>query len=277
MVDWRPPASAPIRIALLGDIHGNALALRGAIDTLRTEKLDRVMILGDLLTYGCHPAEVLELTQVLIDEFAADLLLGNHDQLYLDQLTGDTEYYDGLPDWLRESIDWTCTHIDLDHLRALPWRERIEYGPLLVAHANPFTYGDWTYLNGPDDNRRAIATLDQLGFSVGVFGHTHRRKLASLPAGASASDDSADVALSEDSTFLARAPGVAYAPVAINAGSVGQPRHRDKRSTMLLLDIRPDGLNIEFLPIAYPLDEHLNAIAHSTLSATTRARLGRYF
>lgn len=279
-IPWQPAEQPdPTRIVFLGDIHGNAAALRSALAMLRAKQhADHVVILGDLLTYGCHPQEVLDLTGTLIAEFQATLLLGNHDQLYLDKLTGDTAYYDSLPEWLKESIDWTCERVDLAALRALPWRESWTLGPIFAAHANPFDYGDWTYLNSRTDNARAIHSLAERGFAIGVFGHTHRRKLASAPV---LTDDQQlapeRVALTDESTFLARQPGMCYAPVALNAGSVGQPRHSDRQSTVLRLEVRTDGVNVEFVPIEYDVEQHLGAIRASSLSQATRDRLGRYF
>jgi len=58
---------------------------------------------------------------------------------------------------------------------------------------------------------------------------------------------------------------------------VGQPRHRDRRSTLLGLEIRDEGIGVTFVPVEYDLDRHLAAIDRAGFSHATRERLRSFF
>ena len=49
-----------IKVAVISDIHGNADALEYALDEIKLLVPDVTIILGDILTYGCEPLEVLD-------------------------------------------------------------------------------------------------------------------------------------------------------------------------------------------------------------------------
>lgn len=48
-----------MRLGILSDIHANLPALEAALEALRKEGVDEVLILGDTLGYGPHPRQVL--------------------------------------------------------------------------------------------------------------------------------------------------------------------------------------------------------------------------
>jgi predicted phosphodiesterase len=236
------------RVAVLSDLHSNARALRAALDRIDALAVDRVVINGDLLTYGLDHAETLDLVEERLARGAA-LTLGNHDQLYLDLAAGDRGYADRLPAWLRESADQTFAAIDPARLRALPWTKEVAIGSVVIAHANPFAYGDWTYLDAPDALARAEDALLARGARVGVFGHTHRARIQ------------------RDRVLVC------------NAGSVGQPRNRERASTFLVLDVPDDGGDVTAAieTVAYDVDAHVRSLRASMMSAATVARLSAFF
>lgn len=68
------------RIALISDIHGNALALRGVLDDIDRIGVDQIACLGDVATLGPHAREVLE----MVRESCDFCILGNHDEYLFD-------------------------------------------------------------------------------------------------------------------------------------------------------------------------------------------------
>ena len=48
------------RYAILSDIHGNLFALKEVIKDLNNQKIDQIILLGDLIDYGMQPNEVVE-------------------------------------------------------------------------------------------------------------------------------------------------------------------------------------------------------------------------
>lgn len=239
-----------MRIAVLSDVHAVAAAYGAALAAARNEGFDVLVILGDLLTYGVEPLRTLDLTGQALSNDKAVLILGNHDQLYLDRGKDDAAYAGTLPDWIRESVDWTCDQIDgTAALERFDWNEEWTAGPLLIAHANPFGYGDWRYLAKPEQMQAACVAIAGRGFGWGLFGHTHRfRRFA------------------QDDASL------------VTVGSLGQPRDRDDNcSQWAMVELSEDRFEVGRRRVALDRDAHLRAIRATALSQPTKDRLCGFF
>jgi predicted phosphodiesterase len=69
-----------MHIALLSDIHGNAIALEAVLADLSRQPVDRVIGLGDAATIGPRPRQVLDRLKSL----GCACILGNHEAALLD-------------------------------------------------------------------------------------------------------------------------------------------------------------------------------------------------
>ena len=65
--------------ALISDIHGNLEALLAVLADIKTQSVDEIYCLGDIIGYGPNPCECLD--QVMNN--AKITILGNHDQAAL--------------------------------------------------------------------------------------------------------------------------------------------------------------------------------------------------
>lgn len=264
--------SDPIRIAVVSDIHANARAFEAALAALRRKGFDHLVILGDLLTYGVEPFEVLEIAAREASGGAL-FIKGNHDQLYFDLACGREDYLVRLPDWLRETVRWTEARIGQAGLDArFEWRNEWVLGPLFFAHANPFAYADWTYLNQDADFLRAGAALRERGARLGAFGHTHRPKVVLLP------DSPASHSVIDLAADGAQACAIPRDVVAIfDVGSAGQPRNREKRASAGLVTLAGKDINCEVLHLEYDVAAHRRAVGGSSMSQATKDKLLGYF
>jgi putative phosphoesterase len=237
----------PKRLAVLSDLHANARATRSALKAARDVGYDRLIFLGDLLTYGCNVQETLE---IVYSEVSGGALLveGNHDRMYRQLLSGQTTYYESLPSWIQESADFTLDQIDEKSFLSLPWQEELAIGNGLLAHANPFGFGNWTYIDTPDQKESAREVLIDRGFDFGIFGHTHR-------------------------AYLERPSTV---PWLANPGSIGQPRGVFK-SSLLILNLEMAKPVSKLLTVRYDVGSHVADISNSSMSSTTREKLCSYF
>jgi predicted phosphodiesterase len=233
-------------IVVLSDLHANARALRRAIAIARAGRVDRWIVLGDLLTYGVDITETLELVDELVRVDGATVILGNHDQLYVDLAAGDRAYYASLPEWIRESADLTLAGFDAaSFARRYAWRDELVVGDILFAHASPFGARDWRYIASDDDRAAAAAKLRERGHRVGVFGHVHRFRR-----------------LHGDATTV------------VTAGSLGQPRdNADPRSSFL----RVTGAQVEHVPVDYDVAAHVAGLRAAALSEPTKLKLCSFF
>lgn len=254
---------------VLSDLHANGKALRAALTDAEARGFDRAVVLGDLLTYGVDVNEVIDAVSDLQDRRGAAVVLGNHDQLYLDLAEGRSDYYRSLPEWLRETIDWTASRLDHAAFRErFHWVESVDASPWLFAHANPWSYGDWRYLYTENDARDAALALRDRGFGGGVFGHTHRRHALAFEGVATAA-----ASLGDDWELLDDDPRT----LVVNPGSIGQPRHTDGRSTYLRLEREGRRVRGQLVSVTYDVTAHVRALRKASLSASTLAKLCRFF
>src|SRR5437763_975600 len=71
------------RIAILSDIHGNAVALRAVLADLEAFGVDQIVVAGDLVGFGPSPDEVVD----LLVARGARLIRGNHEKDYVAPFT----------------------------------------------------------------------------------------------------------------------------------------------------------------------------------------------
>jgi predicted phosphodiesterase len=240
-----------MKIAVIGDIHSAATHFEAALASARRQGFDQLILSGDLWTYGPEPRRTFDLAADAVARDGAVLLLGNHDQMYLAANGGAPAYFEGLPDWIRESVEWSRRELDgYDIDQLAPWRADWQAGELLISHANPYAAGDWSYLSRPEQMEAACTVLTERSFRWGVFGHTHRFRQHSSENGASV----------------------------ITVGSLGQPRDRDDLSSQwAMLDFDGEMLLVEPRHVEIGWDDHCRAIDDTSLTSATKQRLKEFY
>lgn len=258
-----------MRLAVIGDIHANAHALRAALAVVDARGFDLLVLLGDLLTYGASVQETLDLTVHRVARGNAVVLRGNHDALYEQLLGGDcsAEYLSRLPAWIRESVQWTFARLPMQLWSELRFLNEYVVDDLLFSHANPFGVGCWSYINTESDHFCAVRVLMERAMRAGIFGHTHRVRWFRSVGGVS--------------TFRAPSSGTLDVPAVhiLNAGAIGQPRDRaDLLPHVLWIDQQPDDLvRIAFERYTYDVAAYMREIDGSSMSTETRARICAFF
>lgn len=259
------------RVAILGDVHGNAHALREAMRGIERAGITKVVFHGDLLTYGCTPRACIALLDELVLRFDAVLLAGNHEPFYFEGQQGAFGVFERKKPFLVESIHWTLKRIeDVTLASRYRWHDVCVFDDVLVSHANPFDRPNWRYLNTARDDAEAAEALAKRGARIGVFGHTHRARLSGVREGdAELQPLSRAVPLRDDARWV------------LNTGSIGQPRGQG--SSWVELDLRgraeashrPAEVRVHTVP--YDVDAHVAALESSGMSEETIARLVRFF
>ena len=259
------------RVIVFSDVHANINAYSAALKLARQLGFDQLVNLGDLLTYGCDTAEILDETLNSVESDNMILIKGNHDQLYFDFMRGDYRYYNTLPVWIKESIDWTIENTYLENYEdSYNWLESYKLDNIYFAHANPFNYGDWTYL---DTDKKFIKAANNLSIdhkTIGVFGHTHRQNIMSV------SNDYKCSQITEEK-IITNNILLKYLAIIINLDSIGQPRNNVKRSTFLILNIKNNQLKLEFIEIPYDVNKHKESIRKALLSRKTQQKIFSFF
>jgi predicted phosphodiesterase len=204
-----------VRYALLGDIHGNTEALETVLANVRSENVDRVVCLGDIVGYGAEPAKCLE----IIRDLKCDVIAGNHDWAAVGKLS-----IDQFNAYAKAAALWTRDQLSQDHkdfLAALPLT--ITYDEFAVAHGTFHQPEAFNYIQTVFDAQQSFAALKKLGANLGFLGHSH------VPVGFFDTDP---ITYTLDQEI----PVDEEMAVIVNAGSVGQPRDENNKASWAMLD-----------------------------------------
>lgn len=164
-----------MRIALISDIHGNAIALEAVLNDLAGEPIDQFVCLGDVAEAGPQPSQVI----ARLRELGCLAVMGNTDaQMLLHEpyppRDGDTPRYNEIVLWCADQL----TPANLDTLRSFQATIELELGKettLLGFHGSPRSYNDIILAVTPEDELSAL--LDGLNATLMAGGHTHRQLL----------------------------------------------------------------------------------------------------
>jgi putative phosphoesterase len=193
-----------MKLALMGDIHGNIQALRTVLDAVTRENIEKLLITGDLVGYYFSPLEVIE----LLAEWDVEIVRGNHEEMlktaledpdYL--LSVDARYGTGLrvafEQLSSEQIERLC---ELEH----PLHLSIDGVKILLCHGSPWDFDQYIY---PNAENALITKCAISEYDLVVMGHTHY-----------------PMQLMIGNTSI------------VNPGSVGQPRNRDPGAHWAIFD-----------------------------------------
>jgi diadenosine tetraphosphatase ApaH/serine/threonine PP2A family protein phosphatase len=205
--------------ALISDIHSNLEGLQAVLDDARSQGVEEIYCLGDVIGYGPNPRECIDL---VMD--CRICLLGNHDQ-------GALFDPEGFNTGAERAIFWTRDQLEspgADNMRRCEFLgERPRFhreDPFLFVHGSPRNpLNEYVF---PEDiyNQRKMEKIFSLVDRYCFQGHTH------VPG-----------VFTESLSFhMPDQIGYQYhlgdEKVMINIGSVGQPRDGDPRACYVLLD-----------------------------------------
>ncbi len=249
-----------LNIAVISDIHGNADSLDICLQEISCLDVDILICLGDILTYGTQPNEVIE---QLINYQKKDKLImikGNHEEFYFSSSKDATASYK-IPPFVMESINWTKDNLKFNDLdKIFQWQENYILKDIYFAHANPFEYGDWSYLETEEKIFKATKYLNEHDFLCGVFGHSHRQYIMSA-------------AQKLSNPFQSNLDNL-YEPLIVNVGTIGQPRGKGFCYSLIQIDDKKIQVElIEFQPSIDKIIDHINL---STMSERTKLQLAEY-
>ena len=226
-----------MKIGLISDIHGNQQALTKVLGQLYNEHVDLVLCAGDLVCYGAHANQVLDLMR----SCAIACVAGNYDAAVAwNWPSASSKPSSPAMETLKQAaLEWTKRNLHSkhrDYLRGLPWTlsYRLDGLRIVVIHAGLQRLDEWYT---PDDPARLCQLAAQVQADVIVLGHTHQ-------------------------PFVYE---VEYAPgcktLLINPGAVGRALDGDTRAAYAIL--QTEKRNVQFRRIEYDLAIAVQAIMHS--------------
>ncbi len=159
-----------MKIAVISDIHGNYDALVAVLKKAKTEGVEHLLVLGDIVGYYYHPDKILK----ALSEWSFDLIKGNHEYLLEDLIADESlgesirlKYGSGH----QEAINKLSLQ-QLDFLRDLPETKSVQFGDtsLLMSHGSPWSNDFYIY---PDCEKDTIEKCDSETHDFVLIGHSH--------------------------------------------------------------------------------------------------------
>jgi len=234
------------RLALISDIHANLPALKAVLaDIDERANVDAIYHLGDLTGYAPWPNEVVN----LLRERAIPGISGNYDSTVATDYKhcgcrADTPHDEELS---HLSFEWTRSHVTPEtkkYLGSLPFRLDVRpFGGHVSGPTITLVHGNQTLNTVYVTEDRSDAFLEKMAKDIGsrpedviCFGHTHK-------------------------PWQRVVEGVQF----VNTGSVGRPKDGDPRACYVLLTTEGSAIGVEFVRVAYDIDEAAQAIRESEL------------
>jgi putative phosphoesterase len=159
-----------VKLALLGDIHGNYRALTAVLVAAASSGVEKLLITGDLVGYYEEPLMVLNLLQA----WDCHLVRGNHEDMLRIARTDanflakmDVRYGRGLrmaiQQLSKKQLDELC---NLPH----PLKLNVDDCEILLCHGSPWDNNQYVY---PDAEPELLDRCALQEYDLIVLGHTH--------------------------------------------------------------------------------------------------------
>jgi putative phosphoesterase len=160
-------AARAARVAVVGDVHGNAIALAAVLNELRAEEVDLVVWTGDL-SWGPEPTATLDLVRSL--ELPGRFVRGNAERALRELEDGTSSEPSERERWMLDAH----TAADLDFARSFEHSHSVDIdvlGPTYFTHGSPRS--DEELLTAATPDERVAAATAEITERVLVTGHTH--------------------------------------------------------------------------------------------------------
>jgi predicted phosphodiesterase len=165
-----------MKIAALGDIHGNYRALISVLEHLASWEPDLVLVLGDIINRGPRSKDCLELILDQAQKPDWQVIKGNHEDYVVDFAQHD--YSPDSHDFaLREVIHYTYKSLTSDQMltvRDMPDDIFLQFsGPGIVRASHASTAGNRVGIY-PDTSEGDLPELIPTDSRLFLVGHTHQ-------------------------------------------------------------------------------------------------------
>ena len=237
-----------LKTAFLADIHGNLQALESVFKDLDAKEVQYSASLGDVVGYGGHPNECLNLVRTR----CRYSIYGNHETALL-----NNEVAAGYRLEIRNSLEFHKSKLsaeNLNYISSLPIS--IEEPDFTATHGSLHNPSEFEYVFTEQDADRHFGKQKT---HIAFCAHTHTPAIWMQQKGRTTFTEAKDIYLKDSGKYL------------IDVGSVGQPRDGDTRACYVIYD--PTHQRVEFYRISYDVKEAAEAVLQCGGSAAFASRL----
>ncbi|MBL4850080.1 MAG: metallophosphoesterase family protein [Planctomycetes bacterium] len=212
------------RYAIISDLHSNVEALTNVFADIKSQGVEDIICLGDVVGYGPQPREVMAMTMSTVRVS----LMGNHDEAVLKGAKNFNA-------WAREAIDWTRDEIQVQdgaekerwaYLKRMPMS--FQTNGLYFVHGSPrqptieYILREDIYNGNYDKFDEIFESFEKILF----VGHSHTPCVINEDL-----DYVTPTEIEHNFTYTRDRK-----KLIVNVGSVGQPRDNDTRSCYVVVD-----------------------------------------
>ena len=215
-----------MRIAFLSDIHANLPALAAALESAHRHQANRIVVAGDVIGSGPHPAEVIRILQ----EKRAEVIRGNVERRVLRYRERPKAMKRSLKKSSKGHLAWTAAQLgepEWEWLQSLPHQLLLPVGELqvLVVHGSVQSDDDYIFPSVTAEGLRGM--MGDAHPDLLVCGHSH------IP-------------------FIKVVGGLRV----LNCGSVGRPIDGDPRGSYIIANFtRSREPHATIVRFHYPMDD----------------------
>jgi predicted phosphodiesterase len=216
-----------MRYAIIADIHANLEAFQTVLADIKTQNVQQIVCLGDVVGYNANPKECLDMVRAM----NIPVVKGNHDEY-----CSSEDRLEGFNPHAAEAVLWTRNQLTTEDRQ---WLRDLKYSRMVanftIVHATLDAPQRWGYVF---DKLAAAASFPYQNTAICFFGHTH------VP-----------VAFMRDTAVR----GGTYSKFKIdpakkyfiNVGAVGQPRDNNPKAGYVVYDM--DAGTIELRRLDYDI------------------------
>ena len=240
-----------MKFGVFTDIHANLPAFRKVVEFLKG-KVDGFVCCGDIVGYGPHPNECIEVLQSLENAY---IVCGNHDLAVI-----GAEDIKKFSENAAAAVEWTMGKLTDSSRSFLSVLERkISVGNFTAVHGSLIDPIQQYVANVSDCIPSLMVQKKRIIFN----GHTHRPLYFMATAGDASLGDfvsGSSLKILHDSKYF------------INVGSVGQPRDGDPRACCAIYD--EDAETVELYRLEYDVKSTQDDMRRTELPLFLIVRLG---
>jgi len=232
------------RFAVISDVHANLDALLAVLDDFDEQEVEKVYCLGDLVGYGAHPLEVID---IAMQDFEW-VVRGNHDDAvtykiprYFNETAANAVY------WTRDRLKpgkYSRPHaVKRWEFMRKKLKDKMVIGDMGFGHGTLDSY--FHYI---DNAKHAKQVFEMMPPEINVLfvGHTHIPGIW----------EKTSKGINYYKWDSAELPSMRKNPLIINVGSVGQPRDGDTKACYVIVE----GDSVRYRRVQYDIDTAVKAI-----------------
>jgi putative phosphoesterase len=225
-----------MKIAVIGDIHGNKYALKSVLEHIEKKDVDFIVSTGDLVGYMPYPNEVID----LIRKHKIIVVQGNHDKVIAESKKISLEEINNMSAQEIQKnasaafTNWCISDEHREFLKGLCSKLVLEHADkkVIIAHGSPMRIDEYLYEN--EDHLEQIS--EKISEDIIICGHTH------IP-------------------YFKRINEKYF----INAGSVGKPKHGDSRGTYVIAMIEKEMVSCSIEKVEYNVNQIIQDIENNRM------------